>query len=44
MIPRVHYVQIRNYKSLADVHVRLEPLTALVGPNGSGKSNFIEAS
>ncbi len=43
MIPRVHYVQIRNYKSLADVDVRLGPLTVLVGPNGSGKSNFIDA-
>ncbi len=43
MIPRVHYVQIRNYKSLAEVDVRLGPLTVLVGPNGSGKSNFIDA-
>ena len=43
MIPQVQYVQIRNYKSLADVDVRLSPLTVLVGPNGSGKSNFIDA-
>ncbi len=43
MIPQVRYVQIRNFKSLADVDVRLGPLTALVGPNGSGKSNFIDA-
>lgn len=42
MIPQVHYIQIRNYKSLADVDVRLGPLTVLVGPNGSGKSNFID--
>ncbi len=43
MIPRVQYVQIRNYKSLAEVDVRLGALTALVGPNGSGKSNFVDA-
>lgn len=43
MIPRIHYLQIRNYKSLAEVDVRLGALTALVGPNGSGKSNFIDA-
>ncbi len=43
MIPRIRWVEIRNYKSLAQVHVALEPLTILVGPNGAGKSNFIEA-
>ena len=43
MIPRIRAVQIRNYKSLAQVHVDLAPLTLLVGPNGSGKSNFIDA-
>ncbi len=42
-IPRILRVQIRNYKSLADVNVDLTPLTLLVGPNGSGKSNFIDA-
>ena len=43
MIPLIRCVQIRNYKSLAQVHVTLGPLTILVGPNGAGKSNFIEA-
>jgi predicted ATPase len=43
MIPIIRWVQIRNYKSLAQVHVTLGPLTVLVGPNGAGKSNFIEA-
>lgn len=43
MIPRVHYLQIRNFKSLAEVDVRLSPFTVLVGPNGSGKSNFVDA-
>ncbi|MCP4545748.1 MAG: AAA family ATPase, partial [bacterium] len=36
MIPRIRSVQIRNYKSLTDVSVELEPLTILVGPNGVG--------
>lgn len=43
MIPYIHQVQIRNYKSLDQVVVNLEPFTALVGPNGAGKSNFIDA-
>jgi predicted ATP-dependent endonuclease of OLD family len=43
MLPHVYSVQIRNYKSLAEVDVRLGPLAVLVGPNGSGKSNFIDA-
>ncbi len=36
-------IRIRGYKSLADVDVRLEPLTVLFGPNASGKSNFFDA-
>lgn len=43
MIPRIQQVQIRNYKSIAQVSVNLEPFTVFVGPNGSGKSNFIDA-
>ncbi len=35
-------VKVKNYRSLADVDVRLSPLTVLVGPNGSGKSNFVD--
>ena len=36
-------VQIKNYKSLAQVVVPLNRFTVLVGPNGSGKSNFTDA-
>ena len=36
-------VQIRNYKSLAQVVVPLNRFTLLVGPNGSGKSNFTDS-
>ncbi len=43
MIPRIRKVRIRNYKSIAQLKVDLEPFTVLVGPNGAGKSNFIDA-
>lgn len=43
MIPRVQQVQIRNYKSILQISVNLEPFTVFVGPNGAGKSNFIDA-
>ncbi len=33
----------KNYRSLANVVVNMEPLVILVGPNGAGKSNFIDA-
>ncbi len=35
-------LRVKNYRSLADVDVTLEPLTVLVGHNGSGKSNLID--
>ncbi|MHB8626515.1 MAG: AAA family ATPase [Aggregatilineales bacterium] len=40
MLKRVH---IRNYKSLEDVEVHLQPLSVLFGPNAAGKSNFLDA-
>lgn len=40
MLKRIH---IRNYKSLVDVEVQLEPLSVLFGPNAAGKSNFLDA-
>ena len=41
--PSIKFVKISNFKSIADCHVELGPLTFLVGPNGSGKSNFLDA-
>lgn len=35
-------VWVKNYRSIADVRVNLEPITILVGHNGSGKSNFVD--
>lgn len=39
----IRRLAVRNYKSLRDVDVRLQPLSVLVGPNGAGKSNFLDA-
>jgi predicted ATPase len=36
-------IKIRNFKSLGDVTVNLDPVTVLIGPTGTGKSNFVEA-
>lgn len=36
-------VQIKNFRSLADVDVELGPLTVFVGRNGAGKSTFLDA-
>lgn len=35
-------VWAKNYRSLADVQVDLDPVTILVGQNGSGKSNLVD--
>ncbi len=43
ILPFIHQVTIRNYKSIAACKVNLGPLTFLVGRNGSGKSNFLDA-
>ncbi len=39
MISRLY---VKNFRSLAEVEVKLEELTVLVGQNGSGKSNFVD--
>ena len=36
-------VALKNYKSIAECDVRLQPLTFLVGANGAGKSNFLDS-
>lgn len=35
-------IEIKNYKSLRDVTIPLQPLTVLVGPNAAGKSNILD--
>ena len=36
-------ITVKHFRSIEEVTVPLEPVTALVGPNGSGKSNLIHA-
>lgn len=38
----VSRIYARNFRSLREVDVPLEPLSVLVGPNGSGKSNLLK--
>ncbi|WP_447973910.1 ATP-dependent nuclease [Nitrospira sp. Kam-Ns4a] len=40
---RLTRLRVRNYRSLADVDVPLESLSAFVGPNGSGKTSLLRA-
>ena len=35
-------VWARNFRSVADVSLEMDPLTILVGPNASGKSNLLD--
>ncbi len=39
----VKSLQVRNFLSIADETLHLDPLTVLVGANGSGKSAFLRA-
>jgi len=39
MITQLH---VKNYRSLADITLELDPLTVLVGLNGSGKSTLVD--
>lgn len=41
--PFLRKVQLRNYRSIGQCHVELNPLTVLIGRNGAGKSNFLDA-
>ena len=36
-------LQVKNFRSLADVSVDVHPVNVLFGPNGSGKSTLLEA-
>jgi putative ATP-dependent endonuclease of OLD family len=39
----VQEVRVRNFRSLRNINVKLEPLTLLVGANNSGKTSFLRA-
>lgn len=34
---------VKNFRSIQDCDVELEPLTFFIGPNGSGKTSFVDA-
>ena len=36
-------VRVKNFRSLKDIEVNLEPITLLVGANNSGKTTFLQA-
>lgn len=38
----INKLYVKNFRSLAEVEVKLDGLTVLVGQNGSGKSNFVD--
>jgi predicted ATPase len=42
-IPRIEQIHIKNYKSIEECDVLLQPITYIIGANGSGKSNFLDA-
>ena len=39
----IQRIKIKNYKSLRDVDIKLQPLSVFFGPNAAGKSNFFDA-
>ncbi len=39
---QINRVWARNFRSIADAAVELDPLTVLVGPNASGKSTVLD--
>lgn len=39
----IETLEIKNYKNIKEVKLRIRPVTILIGPNGSGKSNIIQS-
>jgi predicted ATPase len=35
------FIEIEGYKSIKNIHLKLNPINVLIGSNGSGKTNFI---
>ena len=42
MPDRLLRLQVRNFRSLADVNIELDAFNVLFGPNGAGKSTFLD--
>lgn len=43
MLNRLVRTKIQNFRSLANIDIKIEPLNVLFGPNGAGKSTFLDA-
>ena len=43
MVKRLTRLQVKNFRSLADISIGIHPINVLFGPNGSGKSTLLEA-
>ncbi|HRI99812.1 MAG TPA: AAA family ATPase [Hyphomonas sp.] len=43
LMPRLRRIQIKNFRSIGKLDVRVEDLTVLVGDNDCGKSNILRA-
>ena len=35
-------LQIKNFRSLADVNIQINPLNIIFGPNGAGKTTLLD--
>jgi len=42
MSNRLHRLEIQNFRSLANVNIKVDALNVLFGPNGAGKSTFLD--
>jgi len=40
---QITHLKVRNFRSLSDIDLHLEPLTVFVGQNSAGKSNIIDS-
>ena len=43
MVKRLTRLQVKNFRSLADISTDIHPINVFFGPNGSGKSTLLEA-
>ncbi len=43
MVKKLTRLQVKNFRSLANISIDIHPINVLFGPNGSGKSTLLEA-
>lgn len=42
MSNQLTHLQIKNFRSLADVNIQINPLNIIFGPNGAGKTTLLD--